>query len=278
MDHKKMVAQFRIIVCIKQVPGITEIKINPETNTLIREGIENIINPFDTYAIEEGVSLKERLISSLGGSPDVEVIALTMGPPHSKEILREAISLGVDSAILISDKAFAGSDTWATSYTLSKAIKKIEGWKIIVLGKQTLDGDTGQVGPELAQILNIPFIGYASKIMEIDSSKMKVKRLMEDRYETFEVRLPAAISVSKDINIPRIPSLRGKIKSKNAEIPLWGREYINMDENECGLNGSYTQVIKIFTPEHKHEVKMKTGTPDEQVNEIYLKLKELNVI
>ncbi|MCE5329348.1 electron transfer flavoprotein subunit beta/FixA family protein, partial [bacterium] len=224
-----MTDKLKIIVCIKQVPGITEIKINPETNTLIREGIENIINPFDNYAIEEGVSLKERLMASADDALDVEVIALSMGPPHSAEILREAISLGVDSAILLSDRAFAGSDTWATSYTLSKAIKKIEGWKIIILGKQTLDGDTGQVGPELAQILNIPFIGYASKINVIDRNKIIVKRLMEDRYETFEVKLPAAISVGKDINIPRIPSLRGKMKSKSAEIPVWNNEYIDMD-------------------------------------------------
>ncbi|MHB1253591.1 MAG: electron transfer flavoprotein subunit beta/FixA family protein [Candidatus Humimicrobiaceae bacterium] len=273
-----MVEKLKIIVCIKQVPGIMEIKINPQTNTLIREGIENIINPFDTYAIEEGVSLKEKLTASEGGGLDVEVIALSMGPPHSEAILREAISLGIDNAILLSDRAFAGSDTWATSYTLSKAIKKIEGWKVIILGKQTLDGDTGQVGPELAQILNIPFIGYASKITEISSNKMIIKRLMEDRYETFEIRLPAAISVGKDINIPRVPSLRGKMKSKSIVIPVWGIEQIDMDEKECGLNGSYTQVIKIFSPEHKYEVKMVHGTPDEQVSEIYSKLKELSII
>lgn len=273
-----MVDKLKIIVCIKQVPGIMEIKINPDTNTLIREGIENIINPFDTYAIEEGVSLKEKLTASQGSSLEVEVIAISMGPPHSEVILREAISLGIDNAILLSDKAFAGSDTWATAYTLSKAIKKIEGAKVIILGKQTLDGDTGQVGPELAQILNIPFIGYASKIIEISSSKMVIKRLMEDRYETFEVRLPAAISVGKDINIPRVPSLRGKMKSKSIAIPVWGIEQIDTNEKECGLNGSYTQVIKIFTPEHKYEVKMISGTPDEQVNEIYSKLKELTII
>ena len=273
-----MADKMKIVVCIKQVPGITEIKINPETNTLIREGIENIINPFDVYAIEEGVSLKEKLIASEGNNLDIETIVISMGPPQSEAILREAISLGIDNAILLSDKAFAGSDTWATSYTLSKAIKKIEGWKVVISGKQTLDGDTGQVGPEIAQILNIPFIGYASKITEISGSKMTVKRLMEDRYETFEVRLPAAISVGKDINIPRVPSLRGKMKSRSAVIPVWGIGQIDMNEKECGLNGSYTQVIKIFTPEHKHEVKMIAGTPDEQVSEIYSKLKELSII
>ncbi|MBE3115156.1 MAG: electron transfer flavoprotein subunit beta/FixA family protein [Actinobacteria bacterium] len=263
----------KIVVCIKQVPGTTEIKIDPETNTLIREGIENIINPFDAYAIEEGVRIRER-----SSSEEVEVIALTMGPPQSKEILREAISVGVDRAILLSDRAFAGADTWATSTTLAKAINKIGDCRLIILGKQTLDGDTGQVGPELAQRLNIPFIGYASSILEINRNKMKVKRLMEDRYETFEINLPAAISVVKDINIPRVPSLRGKMKAKSAEIPVWNAKQLEADEDEVGLSGSYTQVVKIFTPKIKHEIKMIEGSPGEQVEQLYKELKELNVI
>lgn len=265
--------RIKIVVCIKQVPGTTEIKIDPETNTLIREGIENIINPFDAYAIEEGVRIRER-----SSSEEVEVIALTMGPPQSKEILREAISVGVDRAILLSDRAFAGADTWATSTTLAKAINKIGDCRLIILGKQTLDGDTGQVGPELAQRLNIPFIGYASSILEINRNKMKVKRLMEDRYETFEINLPAAISVVKDINIPRVPSLRGKMKAKSAEIPVWNAKQLEADEDEVGLSGSYTQVVKIFTPKIKHEIKMIEGSPGEQVEQLYKELKELNVI
>ncbi|PIU29265.1 MAG: electron transfer flavoprotein subunit beta [Candidatus Hydromicrobium americanum] len=263
----------KIAVCIKQVPGTTEIKIDPETNTLIREGIENIINPFDAYAIEEGVRIRER-----SSSEEVEVIALTMGPPQSKEILKEAISVGVDRAILLSDRAFAGADTWATSNTLAKAINKIEDCRLIILGKQTLDGDTGQVGPELAQRLNIPFIGYASSILEINRNKMKVKRLMEDRYETFEINLPAAISVVKDINTPRVPSLRGKMKAKSVEIPVWDANQLGADEDEVGLSGSYTQVVKIFTPKIKHEIKMIEGSPGEQVEKLYKELKELNVI
>ena len=265
--------RIKIVVCIKQVPGTTEIKIDPETNTLIREGIENIINPFDAYAIEEGVRIRERF-----NDGEVEVIALTMGPPQSKEILKEAISVGVDSAILLSDRAFAGADTWATSTTLAKAINKIEDCRLIILGKQTLDGDTGQVGPELAQRLNIPFIGYASSILEISKNKMKVKRLMEDRYETFEINLPAAISVVKDINTPRVPSLRGKMKAKSAEIPVWDAKQLEADEDEVGLSGSYTQVVKIFTPKIKHEIKMIEGSPGEQVEQLYKELKELNVI
>jgi electron transfer flavoprotein beta subunit len=267
------VIRIKIVVCIKQVPGTTEIKIDPETNTLIREGIENIINPFDAYAIEEGVRIRERF-----NDGEVEVIALTMGPPQSREILKEAISVGVDSAILLSDRAFAGADTWATSTTLAKAINKIEDCRLIILGKQTLDGDTGQVGPELAQRLNIPFIGYASSILEISKNKMKVKRLMEDRYETFEINLPAAISVVKDINTPRVPSLRGKMKAKSAEIPVWNAKQLEADEDEVGLSGSYTQVVKIFTPKIKHEIKMIEGSTGEQVEQLYKELKELNVI
>ena len=250
-----------------------EIKIDPETNTLVREGIENIINPFDAYAIEEGIRIRERF-----NDGEVEVIALTMGPPQSREILKEAISVGVDRAILLSDRAFAGADTWATSTTLAKAINKIGDCRLIILGKQTLDGDTGQVGPELAQRLSIPFIGYASSILEINRNKMKVKRLMEDRYETFEINLPAAISVVKDINTPRVPSLRGKMKAKSVEIPVWDANQLEADEDEVGLSGSYTQVVKIFTPKIKHEIKMIEGSPGEQVEKLYKELKELNVI
>jgi electron transfer flavoprotein beta subunit len=267
------VIQIKIAVCIKQVPGTTEIKIDPETNTLVREGIENIINPFDSYAIEEGVRIKERL-----NDGEVEVIALTMGPPQSVEILKEAISVGVDSAILLSDRAFAGADTWATSTTLAKAINKLEDCRLIILGKQTVDGDTGQVGPELAQRMHIPFVGYVSSIIEISKSKMKVKRLMEDRYETFEISLPAAISVVKDINIPRVPSLRGKMKAKTIEIPVWDAKKLEADENEVGLAGSYTQVVKIFTPQIKHETRMIGGTAEEQVEQLHKVLKELNVV
>lgn len=265
--------KIKIAVCVKQVPGTTEIKIDPQTNTLIREGIENMINPFDAYAVEEGVRIRERF-----NDGEVEVIALTMGPPQSIEILKEAISVGVDSAILLSDRAFAGADTWATSTTLAKAINKIEDCRLIILGKQTVDGDTGQVGPELAQRLNIPFVGYASSILEIDRNKMKVKRLMEDRYETFEINLPAAISVVKDINIPRVPSLRGKMKAKSVEIPVWDAAKLEADENEVGLAGSYTQVVKIFIPQIKHETRMIEGSTEEQVEQLHKVLKELNVI
>ena len=206
------------------------------------------------------------------------MIALTMGPPQAAGILREAVSVGADRAILLSDKAFAGADTWATSTTLAKAINKIGECRLVILGKQTLDGDTGQVGPELAHRLNIPFIGYASGIPEISRNRMKVKRLMEDRYETFEINLPAAISVVKDINTPRVPSLRGKMKAKSIEIPVWDAAELGAKEGEVGLSGSYTKVIKIFTPDIKHETKMIEGSTEEQVEQLYKELKGLNII
>ncbi|MBC7333994.1 MAG: electron transfer flavoprotein subunit beta/FixA family protein [Actinobacteria bacterium] len=270
----------KIIVCIKQVPGSTEVKIDPETNTLIREGIENIINPFDTYAVEEGVRVKERLTSDNNNNSGegVEVISISMGPPQAIEVLRESISVGVDRAILISDRAFAGADTLATSHTLARAIEKIGDYSLIICGKQSLDGDTGQVGPELAQRLGVPFIGYVSAILEIDRKRMKIKRLMDDRYEIYETKLPCVISVVKDINIPRVPSLRGKLKAKNAEIPVWNRDYLELDSKEVGLEGSATQVVKVFTPEVKHDVRILDGSVEEQVEELYKCLKNLNVV
>jgi electron transfer flavoprotein beta subunit len=265
------VIKIKIVVCVKQVPGTTEIKIDPVTNTLIREGIENIINPFDTYAIEEAVRIKGRF-----DSENVEVIAITMGPPQSVDILKEAISVGVDRAILLSDKAFAGADTLATAGALAGAINKIEDCGLVILGKQTLDGDTGQVGPQLAQKMEVPFIGYVSGILEIDRNKMKVKRLMEDRYEIFEVNLPAVISVIKDINIPRVPSLRGKIKAKSADIPVWGLKELEIDEKEVGLSGSCTRVARIFTPGVRNETIMIEGTTEEKVEKLSRILKELS--
>ena len=270
--------KIKIAVCIKQVPGTTDIKIDPETNTLVRQGIENIINPFDSYAVEEGVRIKERLDAEEGYTGESEVIAMTMGPPQSEEMLKEAVAAGVDRVVLLSDRAFAGADTWATSTTLAMAVDKLEDIKLVIFGKQTLDGDTGQVGPEFAQRMNIPFIGYVSEIMEISDKKIKVKRLAEDRYEIFEVRLPAAISVIKDINTPRVPSLRGKMKAKSAEIPVWTASELGANEDEVGLSGSYTQVVKIFTPKMVYDVSMIEGTPEEQVEELFKNLKSLIIV
>jgi electron transfer flavoprotein beta subunit len=255
-----------IVVCLKQVPGTTEVKIDFETNTLMRRGIENIVNPFDTYALEEGIRLKERC----GG----KVTAITMGPPQAEEILREAISTGADEAILLSDPAFAGSDTLATSYTLARAIGKIQEYDLVICGRQTIDGDTGQVGPELAEMLHVPFVAYVSQIEEIDSGRMRVQRMVEDGHEVMEMPLPGVITVVKEINVPRLPSLRGLAQAKKATIPVWAAEELGVDRNMVGLSGSATTVIKVFFPQRVHRGEMLEGDPERQIEALVNKLRE----
>ena len=229
-----------IIVCIKQVPETTEVKINPETNTLIREGVKSIINPFDMYAIEEAVRLKEKF----GG----KATAISMGPPQAEAALKEAISMGIDEGILISDRAFAGSDTWATSFTLTAAIKKIGAFDLILCGKQASDGDTAQIGPGIAMHLDIPQVTYVKKIEEVKGNVLRVERMMEEGFEIIKIPLPALLTVVKEINEPRIPSLRGMMRAKSAKVTLWTQKELNLDPQKIGLTGSPTQVVKIFTP------------------------------
>jgi electron transfer flavoprotein beta subunit len=254
-----------IVVCLKQVPGTTEVKIDPQTNTLIRQGIENIINPFDTYAIEEGVRLKEKD----GG----RVTVITMGPAQAEAALREAVSLGADEAVLLSDRAFAGADTWATAFTLSCAVKKLESYDLIICGRQTIDGDTGQVGPELAEMLDIPFVAYVSQIEETKDGYLRVKRMVEEGHEVIETTLPAVITVAKEINVPRLPSLRGIMKSKSAAIQTWGIRELGVAESRVGLSGSSTQVIKIFFPQRVHQAEMLEGNLEQQVDKLIDRLK-----
>lgn len=262
--------KFKIMICIKQVPSSTEIKIDPVTNTLMREGAENIINPFDIYAIEEGVRIKERLADV--ADMEVETIVVTMGPPQSEKILREAISLGADKAVLLSDRAFAGSDTLATARVLSAAAIKIGDVKMIICGKQTMDGDTGQVGPEVAQLLGFPFIGYASEIQSLENNKISLKQLKEKKYDIIETELPVVISVLKEINSPRIPGLKNMMKSKNALIETWGAGELLMDTSKVGLDGSATRVVKIFRHEIKSDTKMIKSDLNTQIDEIYKEL------
>jgi electron transfer flavoprotein beta subunit len=259
-----------IVVCLKQVPGTTEVKIDPNTNTLIRQGIPNIINPFDTYALEEAVRLKEKH----GG----KVTVITMGPPQADAALREAVSLGADEAVLLSDRAFAGADTWATANTLAKAVLKLGSYDLIICGRQTIDGDTGQVGPEMAEMLNIPFIAYVSKIEEIKEKYLRVTRMIEDGHETLESTLPAVITVAKEINVPRLPSLRGIMKSKSVAITTWGINELGVDANEVGLAGSSTQVVKIFFPQRVSKAEVLTGDAAAQVDKLVEKLKAANLI
>ena len=229
-----------IIVCIKQVPSTTQVKIDPVTHTLIREG--GIINPFDTYALEEGVRIRERM----GG----KVTVISMGPPPAVESLREAISLGADEAVLLSDPAFAGADTLATSYTLSRGIRKIGQFDLIICGKQAMDGDTAQVGPGIAEHLNIPFVTWVRKIEEIREGYIRVQRLMEDSYEVIEMSLPALITVVKEINVPRLPSLKAMLRAKKMSLPIWTANDLDVDRSRVGLNGSPTKVIRTLSLIH----------------------------
>jgi len=254
-----------IIVCIKQVPETTEVKINPQTNTLIREGVKSIINPFDMYALEEAVRLKEKF----GGSTTV----ITMGPPQADAALREAIALGIDEGVLVSDRAFAGSDTWATSYTLSCAIKKIADFDLILCGKQACDGDTAQVGPGISTHLNIPQVTYVKKIEEVKDQVMRVERMMEEGYEIIETPLPALLTVVKEINEPRLPSLKGLMRAKQAKITHWTAKDLTLDSRYLGLEGSPTRVVKIFTPPPRTGGQMLQGETQEIVEKLAALLK-----
>jgi electron transfer flavoprotein beta subunit len=255
-----------IVVCIKQVPDTTNVRINPETNTLIREGVASIINPFDMYAIEEAARLKEKL--------GARTICITMGPPQAEEALREALSLGIDEAILICDRAFAGSDTWATSYTLSKAIEKIGSYNLIICGKQAADGDTAQVGPGIAAHLDLPQVTYVKKIEQIDDKHMKVESMTEEGYEVIEAPLPAIITVVKEINTPRLPSLKAKMRAKSAKIAVWSAKDLDVEEDCLGLNGSPTRVVRIFTPAPRQGGQKWTGPADELADKLVELLKD----
>ncbi len=257
----------KFIVCIKQVPDTTEIRVDPETNTLIREGVPAIVNPFDLYAVEEALILKEKL----GG----EVIAVSMGPPQAEEALREAISMGVDKAILISDRKFAGSDTWATSITLAAAIRKIGDYDIIFTGKQAADGDTAQVGPGVAEFLDIPQATFVRKIDELDPEKrvIRLQSMWEEGSEILEIPLPCLITTVKELNEPRLPSLRGKMTAKKALIPAWTFEDLDVEEKDIGLEGSPTHVVKVFPPPPREQGELYTDIePDEAAKMIADKL------
>jgi len=253
----------KYIVCLKQVPETEGVKINPETGTLIREGVKSIINPYDLYALEAALQMKKQY----GG----EIIVLSMGPPQVEEALREAISYGADEAILLCDKAFAGADTLATSYTLAQAIKKIGNFDVILCGKQAIDGETAQVGPELAQRLNIPYITYIRKT-ELKNNTLLVERVLDDGYQVVQINLPALLTVIKEIGEPPLPSIRGKMRAKKAKILLWTTQDIKADSEKIGLKGSATQVVKIFSPPSRGERQMLTGSLEQQARELKDKL------
>lgn len=254
-----------IVVCIKQVPETADVRINPETNTLMREGVQSIINPFDMYAIEEGVRVKEKT----GG----RVTAISMGPPQAEAALREAVAMGVDAGVLISDRAFAGSDTWATSYTLAMAIRKLGDVDLVLCGKQASDGDTAQVGPGIATQLDLPQITYVRKIEELEAKRVVAERLLETGFESVEAPLPCLLTVVKEINEPRLPSLKGKMAARKAQIPVWTAADVGADPARIGLQGSPTKVVRIFTPPPRQGGEILRGEPEAIVPRLAEKLR-----
>ena len=246
----------KIVVCIKQVPASNDAKIDPETKRIVREGSKAVINPFDLYAIEEAVAIREQV----GG----EVIALSMGPEKAKAALIEAMSMGVDRAILLSDRAFGGSDTWATSYTLAKAIETIGDVSLIICGKQAIDGDTAQVGVGIAAKLDIQQAANVWKVEKIGEDAIQVRRINERGWDVAKLRYPALLTVVKDINVPRVPLLRDARAARQADIPIWKPEDIGAEPDRIGLKSSPTQVVRTAPPAPRNSVTMKIdGAPGE---------------
>lgn len=249
-----------IIVCVKQVPDAKDVRLDPKTNTLAREGVESIMNPYDRHALEEAVAIKERQ----GGM----VTVLTMGPPQAEAVLREAIACGADEGVLISDRAFAGADTWATSYTLAMAVKSLGDFDLILCGKQAIDGDTAQVGPGLACRLGLPFATCVQKTRNVSADAIEIERMMDDGFDVVRLPLPALLTVVKDINEPRVASLKGKMRAKKIEIKNFSAAYICADPQCIGLAGSPTQVVRVFSPEPRGNRKIFSGSIEEQVDQL----------
>jgi len=262
------VAMLKIVVCIKQVPDTQEVRLDPVTHTLKREGVKAIINPFDLYALEEGLRVKD----SQGG----RVTVLTMGPPQAEEALREAMGYGADAAVLLSDRAFAGADTWATSLTLARAIEKIGDADLIFTGKQAIDGDTAQVGPMLAAILEIPYASWARQLSFPGDGTLRVERLLDHGYDAVEVKLPALVTVVKEINEPRLPSFKAKLRARKEAIPIWGLADLELSPEQVGLAGSFTQVVKVFPPPARGAAAIWTGEPEELAARLWPRLKEIS--
>lgn len=260
-----------IVVCIKQVPDTTEVKIDPVKGTLIREGVPSIVNPFDKNAVEAALQIKEQK----GG----KVTVLTMGPPQAIDALRECLAMGADEAVLVSDRAFAGADTLATSYTLAKAIEKIGKPDLVFCGKQAIDGDTAQVGPGIAEHIGLPQVTYVQKIREVNGDHMVVERAIEGGYEVISVPLPAMIAVEKSINEPRFPTMMGTMKAHKKQVPTWSAVDIGASEDLVGLNGSATQVKRVFAPERKGQGEMINGeTEDELCVLLVEKLRDAKIV
>lgn len=261
----------RLMVCIKQVPGASKVEVDEKTGVLKRDGVDSKMNPYDLYALETALRIKEKK----GG----EIKVISMGPPQAKEVIREAYAMGADEGTLVSDRKFAGADVLATSYTLSQGVRKCGDFDIILCGKQTTDGDTAQVGPEMAEYLGIPHVANVRSILEVNDDFIKVEMDMPNTIEVLDVKYPCLLTVDKDIFQPRLPSYKKKVETKDREINVVSLiDFEDKDEKKYGLNGSPTQVERIFPPSNNDKHEIWTGDSIELSEKIESKLRELKFI
>lgn len=260
----------KILVCVKQVPDTNEVKIDPVKGTLIRDGVPSILNPDDANALEAALAYKDE-------KPDTVVAVLTMGPPQATYMLRECLAMGADEAYLLSDRTFGGADTCATSTTIAAGIKNVEGVDVIFAGRQAIDGDTAQVGPQIAQRLGLPVVTYVEDI-KLEEGKATVHRQMEDGYEVVEIQTPCVLTVVKELNEPRYMSIGGIVDAYKKDITVWNHVDVKLDPKDCGLNASPTQVFRSFTPSPKGKGEMLSGSATEMAGTVINRLKEKHYI
>ena len=276
----------RIIVPIKQVPETTNVKMDPETGTMLRSGLASIINPLDLNSLEAALQLKEQMQqrqqNQQNKDDDHEVIAISMGPKNAHYALKEAIAMGCDRAFLLSDRKFSGADTWATAYVLTQAIKKIGDFDLIVCGERASDGDTGQVGPGIAAFLGLPLATYVSRAQMIAEDVVQIERLVEDGTEILRTPTPAVLTVLKEAGYPRFPTLKQKLAAEEVEIPTWGPDELEADAEKIGLKGSPTRVVKIDKPQVGRKAELVAGRDeadqDNAVQRVVDFLKERNLL
>ena len=260
----------KILVCVKQVPDTNEVKIDPVKGTLIRDGVPSILNPDDANALEAALAYKDE-------NPDTVIAVLTMGPPQATYMLRECLAMGADEAYLLSDRTFGGADTCATSTTIAAGIKKVEGVDVIFAGRQAIDGDTAQVGPQVAQRLGLPVVTYVQDI-KLEEGKATVHRQMEDGYEVIEVQTPCVLTAVKELNEPRYMSIGGIVDAYKKDIPVWNHVDVDLDPKDWGLNASPTQVFRSITPPPKGKGEMLSGSVTEMASSVINRLKEKHYI
>lgn len=257
----------KTIVCVKQVPSTNEVRLDPITKTIIRDGKLSVINPFDTFAVELALEMKDQL----GG----EVIALSMGIPETERLLRDTMSRGVDQSVLLSDREFAGADTLATAYTLSRGIAEINNYDLILCGKMAIDGDTGQIGPELAEYLGVPHITDVKEIISINQTHVVCKKVTDRGHQIVEAKLPLLLAVIKDINVPRLPSISGVKRSLKATFVMKNAKDLEVDYSMIGLNGSPTQVYKTYVPENENTAIEVQGDTSEKARKLVKLIEEV---